>query len=312
MPPYYNYVTMHDIHNRLTNRGRNWSGDYYEQMFNCLRENRDRWENISPVLSQAIAELIWERDKKPYYSVHPSLVSKLCQIDFSKVPSDMITMPEPFDVICIRLKEENELLSIERGKYFLRSMLVWKRQKNKAVKYKNETFDIDDNVLIVWFDFGEIDPMNNPLYTYKCFPINPKKTIEETFNQFPPSAEITLGVQVSEEFARNCIKLFISVGFLASSESPLVIFDILSKDIDKWGKADILERNKMIEKAKNKGKNGWLLGTDQMFQSRELKYSHIRAGHPHLYWYGPGKKQLKLRFVAPTTVRKDKPFKPER
>jgi hypothetical protein len=114
---------------------------------------------------------------------------------------------------------------------------------------------------------------------------------------------------VPEDFAKNCIKLFISVGFLASSETSLTIFDILNRDIHKWTTATEEERGRMITRAKKRGKNGFLVGYDQMFINRDLKYSHIRAGHPHLYWYGPGKSKLKMRFVAPTTVRKDLSFK---
>jgi hypothetical protein len=224
-------------------------------------------------------------------------------------------MPEPYDVVCIRLNKQNELLTIEDGKYYLRSMLVWKREKGDQVKHCGNTFDIDDDVLIVWIDFGETQAEaanhDGPLYTYKCFPIKEGQMIQDAFNTFPPSPDANLGVNVPEEFTMNCIKLFISTGFLAASETPLMAFDILNRDAHKWLSATKDARKLMIARAKKRGKNGWILGTDEMFSSRELAYSHIRAGHPHLYWHGKGKKKIKMRFVAPTTVRKDKPVKPQ-
>jgi hypothetical protein len=319
MPKYYDYVTTHDTHRRAMKKERlDWQGDWFVQMLDHLDKSKgldDR--DVKATLSQLLAEMMWERDGRPYYSVHPKLVTKLCQVDFSKVPSNLIVTPKPHEVVCIRLNKENDFLSIEKGKYFLRSMLVWKRSSGTIVNYDDREFEVQDDVLVCWMDFGEINEegdigIGSPIHTYKCFPIKEGQMIDEAFDHFPPSPDLDIGVQVPEDFAKNCIKLFISVGFLASSETPLTIFDILNKDIHKWTTATEEERGRMITRAKKRGKNGFLVGYDQMFINRDLKYSHIRAGHPHLYWYGPGKSKLKMRFVAPTTVRKDLSFKDKR
>lgn len=316
MPAYHNYVTMHDMHRKVV--GKNWPGDFYLQMVAQLDQMRNSGRHhaldVKAQLSQLLGELQWEMDDRPYYSVHPNLVTKLCQVDFSKVPSNLITMPDPFKVVSIRLNQENELLSIENGKYFLKSMLVWRRKPGEILKYKGQTFEMSDDILVCWIDFGETTDYptkDSPLYTYKCFPIKDGQMITDVFDTFEDAPDAQLGVKVPKEFTENCVKLFISIGFLAASDTPLMMFDILNKDLGKWLDADEGKRKLMIARAKRKGKNGFLIGSDQILNSRELQYSHIRAGHPHLYWYGKGKKKIKMRFVAPTTVRKDRPFKPD-
>lgn len=312
MPAYYNYTTMRDLHSRWAKEDKADKMDadrFYSLMVRRTDQSGNHPLDTKATTSQILAEREWERTNRPYYSVHPSLVTKLCQVDFSKVPSSLITMPDPYDIVSIRLNQQNDLLTIEDGKYFLRSMLVWKREKGEVITFMGNTFEIDDNILICWIDFGEtqkqITDHDGPLHTYKCFPIKEGQMIQDAFNHFPKAPDADIGVSVPEEFTMNCIKLFISVGFLAASETPLLAFDILSKDAPKWNRADEEARKRMIAKAKKRGKNGWVLGTDDMFTSSELKFSHIRGGHPHLYWYGKGKKKIKMRFVAPTTVRKD-------
>lgn len=287
---------------------------YYSEILDALDSKIHHPLDKKAVVNQVLGEMIWEQTGKPYYSIHPQLVTKLCQVDFSKVPSNLITMPDPYGLICIRLNQRNELLSFEDGKYYLRSMLVWKRQAGQMLDARKQKVEIKDDVLICWVDYGET--MNAPyqgcpLYTYKCFPIKDNQMIDDAFDYFPDAPDASIGVNSPREFIENCIKLFISVGFLAASETPLLAFDILNKDVHRWLKADEDGREKMIDRAKRRGKNGWVLGTDQMFASHELQYSHIRAGHPHLYWHGKGKTKLKMRFVAPTTVRKDRPVKQE-
>ncbi len=319
MPAYYNYTTIHDMHKRYVkqlHQKKEWEGrDWYSEMANQIECSGRHPLDIKATMSQLCCELLWENDGRPYYSIHPSLVTKLCQVDFEKIPSNLITMPDPYDVICIRLCEQNDLLTIEDGKYFLRSMVVWKRTKG-SIEHKNWTFDIEvdgEAGLVAWLDFGETTDQpypDSPLYTYKNFPIRAGESIKDAFNHFPPSPDADQGVRVPEEFPMNCIKLFISVGFLAASETPLLTHDILGRDLHKWAAASEDAQKLIIARAKRKGKNGFLLGSDAIFQSQELRFSHIRGGHPHLYWHGKGKKQIKMRFVAPTTVRKDKPVKP--
>lgn len=312
MPAYHNFTTMQDVikkWNKEAKQSQMSSDQYYSEMLGRLERSGKHDRDIKATTSQILAEMQWENAERPYYSIHPSLVTKLCQVDFSKVPASLIKMPDPYDVITIRLNQQNELLTIEDGKYYLRSMLVWRRQKGDVLKQGRNTFNIDDDVLICWIDFGEtqaeVSDHAGPLYTYKCFPIKEGQMIQDAFNTFPKAPDADLGVKVPEEFTMNCIKLFISVGFLAASETSLLAFDILNRDAHKWLAATKDARKLMIARAKKRGKNGWILGTDEMFSSRELAYSHIRAGHPHLYWHGKGKKQIKMRFVAPTTVRRD-------
>jgi hypothetical protein len=97
----------------------------------------------------------------------------------------------------------------------------------------------------------------------------------------------------------------------------------LSKDRSSFDGGSEEQRQTIIERAKRRGKNGYNVGCDLMFlgerpkgesrsgeaTGRELQYAHIRGGHPHAVRYGEGKKLVKIKWFAPTTVRDDLPFK---
>lgn len=142
-------------------------------------------------------------------------------------------------------------------------------------------------------------------------------------NRYEKLMWMALGERLS-----NLLKIIVSCGFLANSnDDGLVVPDILSKDRTNY--ADAVKRNdtekikQIVERARRRGKLGYNIGTNEMFvgeaaidrQERasgtgnELKYSHLRGGHPHAVRYGEGSKKVKIKWFRPTRVRKDLPFK---
>jgi hypothetical protein len=266
--------------------------------------------------SQIIAEWTWHIEKKPYYCIHPKLVSKLCKTKIDKIPVSLVKMPEPFDVILIRFKEENELLSIEKGKYFLRTMLVSLRKKNGEFNRKGKKIcQFKDNDLTFWFDFGEKGDNGYSILTFKTIRIHENQTIEQMFDFLPSSPTIDEGLHIPNEVLRNAVGLFISAGFLASADDASLLYpDIISKYRSEFEKSDENRKEEIIKISHKKDKVGWFIGFDEMFKessnvSDGMKWAHIREGHPHTYLYGTGKKLVKIRWVEPTTIRPDLPFK---
>jgi len=278
------------------------------------------------MVGQYLAEYLWERATQPYYCVHPGIVSQLCRVDFDKIPSTMIAMPNPNDVVCVRLREANPILSFEHGgtTFYLRVMLVWRRRKGESIFIGPDEYKTDNDTLCFWMDYGEWH-LGFPVLSYKNFPIEDGKSVSDVFHKYKllPSADD--GVPIPPDFIENCAKLFLSVGFLADCPNFPFEFDVLKQDRKKYVGGDQPTRDRCIAKARSHGKNGWLVGTDEMFIRRpterrpgrtgtgqELEWAHIRGGHLNFYWCGPrSEPKLEPRWLTPTTVRPDLPFKPD-
>lgn len=295
---------------------------WYKQLI-CAGLRKDLGSTGMITANQLLSEYLWESTRKPYYCVHPKLVSQLCRVDFAKIPARAVVVPPPFQAISIRLAEENPLLSIEPGKYFLRSMLVHKRVGGDSVSVGGYSMTLRDSVISFWLDFGETK-QDFPIYTFKVFPYDNEGTIEDVFHTLPVDASSTTGLPIPDDVVRNCVRMFLSIGFLSQGPFP-IDFDVLAADRDKYQTASPAVRQKLEERARKRGKLGWIVGNDAMFEAApgavqepaegvrgELKHAHIRGGHFHLYWCGPrDTPHLELRWLAPTTVRPDLPFKPE-
>lgn len=299
--------------------------EWYQEKLRVLPSSQMQQWQLESIVNQYVGELLWERATRPYYCIHPNIVSQLCRIDFSKIPSTMIAMPKPFDMVCVRLREENPLLSIENGRYYLKTMLAWRRQSNtEIVVNEHDIYEIKNEGMMFWLNYGETDFINNeisfPVLMYKIFPVIEGKSIEDVFDELPETPTVNEGVRVPMEFVKNCVRLFLSVGFLSQCNNFPFEFDVLSKDRAKYQIGDKETKDRCIDRAKRRGKVGWLVGTDGMFQGsrttkpggegRQLNYAHIRGGHVSFYWCGPkSNPRLEPRWIAPTTVRPDLPFK---
>jgi hypothetical protein len=134
---------------------------------------------------------------------------------------------------------------------------------------------------------------------------------------------VTMGDRLS-----NLIRVIVSAGFLANCpEDDLVVPDILNADKQSFKDAsqrgDAVAIQSIVERAKRRGKNGYNIGTSEMFvleneseqhkqydsTGKQLSFSHLRGGHPHAVRYGEGKNKVKIKWFRPTRVRPDLPFK---
>lgn len=128
----------------------------------------------------------------------------------------------------------------------------------------------------------------------------------------------------------DVLRLVVSVCFLATGGDRLVQPDVLNADfpayLDAVNKQNKGTQRYLAEKANKRRKTtGCTVGRESILgrrsqagkpssgaptdQDRQLQHAHMRGGHMHLYWTGPGRKTPVMKFVAPTTVRPDLPPK---
>jgi hypothetical protein len=145
--------------------------------------------------------------------------------------------------------------------------------------------------------------------------------IEEAFNRLPH--EKVAGLVVPRELQEQCLRIVVSVCFLATGADRLIDPEVLSKDLARYLEAREREpatAQRLVEKARRRGKVGWNVGQHERVlhlgrpahheegnggARGPLHYQHQRRAHFRLL---PSRK---VTFVRQATVRPDLPA-PER
>lgn len=294
----------------------------------------------STTMVQAMAEYEWVVSGKPYFNINPKLIPVFskCPID---VPANLIKFPTNFSAFSINLSspEEGNPMVIDKDHY-VKSILcnfnnnekisdVLKKLGVSSSAYREE----DSNRIILWIDIGETGTEipgtpPQPIYTYRQLAFKDVETVEEAMNKLPHHPSASEGVIVSAELTIQCIRLMASICFLVQSDDPLILPDVLAEDrlAIKWANAD--RKKQLHERARKKGKNGWMVGMDIPYtdaiaeshghgtklplthrEGHELTRSHFRNGHWHVVRHGKNKELKKVIWYLPTTVRPDLPMK---
>ena len=133
---------------------------------------------------------------------------------------------------------------------------------------------------------------NSPVLTYCQLECVPGIQIEEAFNRLPQEPDIP-GVCVPRELQARCLRLVVSVCFLATGGDRLVEPDVLSKDLAAYIEAqrrdDRQRVQQIVERAARRGKKGWHVG----------QHEHFRLGHPLPEPWGRWRRSWLAPFPAP-------------
>jgi len=280
---------------------------------------------FSEHLQSAFEEGVWNASGRPYYNIHPQLVDSLCRCDLSTLPSSYLTMPNDFGAVAIRFAERNEHLAVSRTDY-VRSMLLSRTAKDIASDFQEHgelraTMEAPPNSIRVRIDFGDRHPCGG--FHYWTFELHCSRdvTLGESFEK---SIRVPLEPE-RQRAAQNCLRLIATVGLIANCpQDDLLAYDVLAKHRSEYASStDEFQRQRLIDKARRRGKVGWNVGTNELFLGpvepqgkkpngqRRGSHStaHIRAGHLHAVRCGPGRKNVKIKWFRPTVVRPDLPFR---
>jgi hypothetical protein len=228
--------------------------------------------NSSQFFNQLNSERDWERARKPYYNVWPSIVPMLTRLNLD-LDSGLIRLPMP--ALCVRLpKQPNPMTFQWQDQPFeIRCMLLSEINAGHG--------------LSVLIDVGEV--VNNgtfpvPIYTYRNFPRREGLTVEQSLAGLGKGMTAEMGVQVPEALITDCIRLSCSLCLLENDPS-VIESDVLSKDRARYeGSGD----QKYVDKARRRGKVGWNVG-------RHIEVApHYRRPHMALVWTGHGRAVPKI------------------
>ena len=298
---FYNYRTTRDY-------TRSWwvaLGDcdteaFYKRMFdvaalNCKKV--DCW--------QMIAECIYEKTRRPYYNVYPSIVPLLSKLNMA-VDTSLLRPPLP--AFMVRFAENKPAFPfVQNGvQYGVRTMLVTASQL--AGEKDGEHCDFDG--ITAWMDIGEREEQppssasasalaaaSLPIYTFINIPLQNGMTLEDSANLLSLSSEWFHGVVFPQEAYINCIKL-IGTLCLLDNDRSLIEPDVLDKDKDRLDDADDTLMQRLMDRAHRRGKVGWNIG-------RGIEViPHYRRPRPALVWTGHGRTAPKIVMRKGTIVHR--------
>jgi hypothetical protein len=298
-----------------------------EQYYRELVDKSLRDDESSTAI-QSVSEITWLISGRPYFKVFSELVPVFskCPID---IPAKFIEFPYGLTAFAVYLPERDSNSIIVDEQHYVRSILVYRykdvtedvtKKLGLDVVRGNTAYDDLNNRLTFWMDVGEKSQVGDlclPVYTYKQMAWRSDETIDQALTALPQHSSFEVGVKIPMEAVERCARLILSICFLAKSEDGLVVPDVLSKDrLDLRG-ASPEHVHILVDRAKKKGKYGWVVGSHVMHVTepssvgggREFSYSHIRMGHWHKVYFGAGRSQTKIVWYRPTVVRPDLPFR---
>ena len=181
------------------------------------------------------ADLAWADAGSPYYKVHPKLISKLCKVNLEKVPAEFIETPMdlPAVAICLPDCDIPELRLSE--KYQIKSLLIVKNDPPFSGRFREKI----EEAAVLMIDFGAYTPDDQrrretgfmPIWYYPGQSI--AEAAEENFlsqvrDQNSLCNELGFDKEVVSEVYKNCIRLCVTIGFLANSNDEIIEPDVLS------------------------------------------------------------------------------------
>ncbi len=221
---------------------------------------------------QLTNERDWERARRPYYNVWPSIVPMLTRLNL-ELDSALIQLPLP--ALSIRLPKQGNPLTFEwQGRSFeIRCMLLGDMGDGQAISI---LIDIGETVHNGAFEI--------PIYTYCNFVRQEGLTVNQSLADLNKGQLADVGVQVPQELVTDCVRLCCSLCLLENDPS-VIEPDVLSKDRVKF-EANGDER--YVDKAHRRGKIGWNVG-------RRIEVApHYRRPHMALVWTGTGRAVPKI------------------
>jgi hypothetical protein len=192
-----------------------------------------------------------------------------------------------FTNLLVRLPETDHGLHYEDPKHGhtpIRTIFLSFQPVNKEIGSNQVTLG-----LIVGIDIGETDETGMiPMHTMKIFPLD-ERPIEESLNILPKHETTDEGMQIPEDLMIKCVRLGITLCLLEDNPD-LIEPDVLSKDRHRVKDADEELLQRLIDKARRKGKYGFVVGKsmEQSIERGEMS-PHSRRPHPALVWTGEGR-----------------------
>jgi len=222
---------------------------------------------------QMLNERDWEKARRPYYNLWPSIIPMLTRLDLD-LDSNLIQLPLP--ALCIRFPKDTAKNPLKFG---------WKGEEI-AVRCVMLGEINQGTGLSVLVDIGEVmGEFGVPVYTYRNFPRKPGLTVEKSIADLEAKGLFAeIGIVVPESLMMDCIRLCCSLCLL-ENDPEIISPDVLADDRAKF---EASRDQKFVAKAHRRGNVGWDVG-------KHIEViPHFRRPHMTLVWTGSGRAVPKI------------------
>jgi len=261
---FHHYITMRDWTRRAMpgdRIGNDIEYFYKQAMADAVRQRSGQF------LAQMMNERDWEKARRPYYNVFPSIIPMLTRLNLD-LDSSLIRLPLP--VLCVRLPKD-----------MAKNPLKFDWKGEEIAVHCMLLGEINDGTGIsVMIDIGETMPqIGFPIYSYRNFRRREGLTVENALRELKPDWSVAMGVTIPDFIVDDCIRLCCSLCLL-ENDPEVISPDVLADDRAKFEQTG---DQKYVEKAKRRGKVGWDVG-------RQIEViPHYRRPHMALVWTGRGR-----------------------
>lgn len=286
---FYDHETTRDV---LLKAGRTSRKVSCDQCYKDIIQHIDLTRQSKGTVWQVVLEGFYEKTRRPYYNVYPSVVRLLSRLNLSAVPSKQLKLPLP--TFCIRFPEGHRELLIA-GQHPVRSILVG---YSCILKGKHKDYD---GGLTAYIDCGEVEEscgVRVPIFMYLNLPIDEGISLEDSSNALESDPSAFVGIQLDPETRLKIIRIIATVCLL-ENDPNIIEPDVLDRDSHLLPGIGDEDLNRLTKRAHNRGKIGWIIG-------RKIEMiPHVRGPSPFaLYWTGHGRTIPKLRYRRGTIVHR--------
>jgi hypothetical protein len=309
---FHSWQTMIDEFKKVNAKDKSLRGLSDKELFdiemkNIQQSNFKDPSNKTKRTVRLMMEYLWMRQGRPYYNIHPQLVSSLCKTNLDKIPASFIEMPNKFKNVCFRFSNpiptrytDNNGVSlvvddtIQDLPIYCRSALFtiidvneasvdWLKQNKVDLSSPHFQGLAGSKQLNIFIDEGfrlKYEDVDRLMCNNISLIIKPEQTIPEAIEENlrhlqATSPERYMFLAMGDRLT-NLFRVIISAGFLANTpEEGLVVPDVLTRDKDAYiaavNRGDQEKMEEIVTRAKNRDKFGYNVGTNEMFVGeREL------------------------------------------
>jgi hypothetical protein len=224
-------------------------------------------------------EFLWMKAGRPYYRLYPGIIIPFLKLDLNKVDTGVLKMP--VSTLMVQLPV-NSIVSNDTA---LRNILLWRIAENDQTGFY---------AMLEYSKVGVSDDDHQNIFT-ASFAL-PFKSGRMLGTMLGGSKTVNGGMAIPVELQDAALKIA-AVCMLLGDDPQIIQPDVLSKDYEKW---KIELDPKYVEKAKRRGKFGWVIGKDIEVAP------HMRAASPlALYWTGKGRTVPIIRYRKGCIVHRE-------
>lgn len=288
-------------------------------------------------------DLVWKSEGKPYYNIHPMLAPKFCRVNLDKIPANMVEMPGGLSCVNMRLCQQHDALTMDESMTcarkdqwwnegevipegsWIRNFMLLRPSPIMVTKcFRGVTLlGPPERFLMVALDTATLTRHGIRIHVCSVLICLDGESLNDAIDvSCAMAADANPGYR---KLVANCLRIAVTVGFLAHANDEMIEPDVILKLRERYANARPPERTKLLRQSRRESGLGYNVGNDIMFlgpqpvqgskqpkgDGRELRYQHIRDGHPHAVRYGTGKSLVKVMWFQPTRVRRDLKFKSE-